>query len=191
MGSIKEMYEEFSDDQILEQLDDFGDGQFFMREVAKRFRAMSDHIATLEAKRNAVRDAALVEAHDEIWKAIGGADGSECVQGLRVASVIVSDLRVITPQPKSRMFPMTDGPDLPWSLAGEIYSSDAFDYYEESRYSNGYNGLEEMAKSGGWSWRALADCFETYSAQCEYESESDTRLERGAESYHAAQEGEG
>lgn len=83
-----------------------------------------------------------------------------------------------------REFPMTDGPAIPWSLAGEIYNSDAFDYFEQSRHLKG-NGLEQMAKGGGWSWRALGDCFDTYSAQCDYESASDAKLEQRAEAFHA------
>ena len=74
---------------------------------ASYVKDMSNRIATLEAEAARVRDAALKEAHGEIWKVINRVPLDSSVQGLRVASVILSDLRTTPAQPETEDF----GPD--------------------------------------------------------------------------------
>lgn len=66
-------------------------------------------LAALEAEAGRGREEVLIEIHGEIWNAIDRVRGNapECIQGLRVASVIVCDLRTAASQTKLTDF----GPD--------------------------------------------------------------------------------
>ena len=51
------------------------------------------------------------------------------------------------PVSEEKIFPMLDGPDIPWSLAEEIYEKYHVLYHEQT--------LERLAERGGFGWEEV------------------------------------